>query len=169
MDSWSNVLLVCGLVMVALLKGTTGREILTEAVRTLQIHHGLKDTKWVGKAVFTPYLDKVEDNCTCEKLVLLRMLDGYMDIFSDMLKKAKTVETKTSLKKLQESVKELKDKYKKEQAVWKQLDEINTVKKNDSTIQGGAVNDFMSVYEKAFVAAQPSKKTPSLLKHFMQR
>lgn len=56
------------------------------------------------------------------------MLNGYMDIFSDMLKKAKTVETETSLKELQESVKELKNKYNKEQAVWKQLHEINTVK-----------------------------------------
>lgn len=60
--------------------------------------------------------------------MLLRMLNGYMDIFSDMLKKAKTVETETSLKELQESVKELKNKYNKEQAVWKQLHEINTVK-----------------------------------------
>lgn len=56
------------------------------------------------------------------------MLNGYMDIFSDMLKKAKTVETETSLKELQESVKELKNKYNNEQAVWKQLHEINTVK-----------------------------------------
>ncbi|XP_053506430.1 interferon gamma related [Ictalurus furcatus] len=171
MGSWSNVLLMCGLVMVALLNGTTGHEIhnLTEAVHTLQIHHGLTDTKWVGKAVFTPYLGKVEDTCTCEKLVLLRMLNGYMDIFSDMLKKAKTVETETSLKELQESVKELKNKYNKEQAVWKQLHEINTVKKDDSTIQGGAVNDFISVYDKAFVVAQHSKKTPLLFKHFLQR
>lgn len=60
--------------------------------------------------------------------MLLRMLNGYMDIFSDMLKKAKTVETETSLKELQESVKELKNKYNNEQAVWKQLHEINTVK-----------------------------------------
>lgn len=60
--------------------------------------------------------------------MLLRMLNGYMDIFSEMLEKAKTDETKSSLKELQESVKGLKDKYKKEQAVWKQLHDINSVK-----------------------------------------
>ncbi|XP_060759643.1 interferon gamma related [Neoarius graeffei] len=172
MDSLSNLLLMCGLVMVTLLNGTTGHGThsnLTNAVHTLQIHHGLTDTMWVGKAVFTPYLGKVPDTCTCETLMLLRMLNGYMDIFSEMLKKAKTDETKSSLKDLQESVKGLKDKYKKEQAVWKQLHDINSVKKDDSTIQGGAVNDFISVYDKALEAGQHSKKTRSLLKSFLQR
>lgn len=60
--------------------------------------------------------------------MLLRMLNGYLDIFSDMLKKAKNVETETSLKELQESVRELKNKYKTEQDVWKQLHEISAVK-----------------------------------------
>lgn len=60
--------------------------------------------------------------------MLLRMLYGYLDIFSDMLKKAKNVETESSLKELQESVRELKNKYKKEQEVWKQLHEINAIK-----------------------------------------
>ncbi|XP_026779533.1 interferon gamma related [Pangasianodon hypophthalmus] len=171
MDSWSNLVLICGLVMMPLLNGTAGHGIhnLTKAVRVLQIHHGLKDPEWVGKAVFTPYLGKVEDTCTCEKLMLLRMLNGYMDIFSDMLKKAKTVETENSLKELQESVKELKDKYKKEQEVWTQLHKINTIQKDDSTIQGGAVNDFINVYDKALEAGQHSKKTHSPLKRFLQR
>lgn len=60
--------------------------------------------------------------------MLLRMLNGYMEIFSDMLKKAKTDETETSLRELQESVKELKDKYKNEQTVWKYLHDINSIK-----------------------------------------
>ncbi|GAA6097236.1 interferon gamma related precursor [Tachysurus ichikawai] len=169
MDCWSKFLLICGLVMVALLSGTTGHENhnLTVAVHTLQMHHGLTDTKWVGKAVFTPYLGKVEDTCTCERLMLLRMLYGYLDIFSDMLKKAKNVETESSLKELQESVRELKNKYKKEQEVWKQLHEINAIKKDDSTIQGGAVNDFISVFAKALEAGHHSKKTHSLLKRFL--
>lgn len=60
--------------------------------------------------------------------MLLRMLNGYMEMFSDMLKNAKDVEIETSLKDLQESVKELKDKYKHEQATWKYLHEINSIK-----------------------------------------
>lgn len=60
--------------------------------------------------------------------MLLRMLNGYMGIFSDMQKKAKTLETQTSLRDLQESVKELKDKYKNEQTVWKYLHDINSIK-----------------------------------------
>ncbi|KAK3518115.1 hypothetical protein QTP70_033212 [Hemibagrus guttatus] len=171
MDCWSNFLLLCGLVMVALLNGTAGHpnHNLTAAVNTLQMHHGLTETKWVGKAVFTPYLGKVENTCTCERLMLLRMLNGYLDIFSDMLKKAKDVETESSLKELQESVRELKNKYKIEQEVWKQLHEINAIKKDDSTIQGGAVNDFISVYFKALDNGQHSKKTHSLLKRFLHR
>ncbi|TSK13259.1 hypothetical protein Baya_0133 [Bagarius yarrelli] len=155
--------------MVALLNGATGlvNHNLTVAVHTLQLRYGLTDTKWVGNAVFTPYLGKVEDTCTCEKLMLLRMLSVYRDIFSDMLQKAKSVETEASLKQLQDGVKELKDKYKKEQDVWEKLHEINSLKKNDHTIQGGAVNDFISVYFKALEAAQPSKKNHSLLKRFL--
>ncbi|KAF5908393.1 interferon gamma [Clarias magur] len=130
---------------------------------------GLTETKWVGEAVFTPYLGKVEDTCTCEKMMLLQMLHGYMEIFSDMLKKAKTIETKTSLKELQGSVKELRDKYKKEQAVWKKIHEIDALQKYNSTIQGGAVNDFITVYDKALEAGQQSKKSQSLLKSLLQR
>lgn len=62
--------------------------------------------------------------------MLLRMLNGYLDIFSDMLKKAKTLETETSLKELQKSVRELINEYKKEQEVWKNIQNINSVKVN---------------------------------------
>ncbi|KAF7693952.1 interferon gamma related [Silurus meridionalis] len=170
MDFWSHLMLMCGLVMVTLLNRTTGHgnHNLTKAVHTLQQHHGLTDTKWVGEAVFTKYLGKVEDTCTCEKLMLLRMMYGYEKIFSDMLAKAKTSETESSLNELLEGVEELKKKYKKEQAVWEQLHAINSIKKDDSTIQGGAVNDFIYVYDKALEAGQHSKKTHSLLKRFLQ-
>lgn len=43
MDSWSNLLLMCGLVTAALLNQTTGHEVtsheMEQAVLTLQRHH----------------------------------------------------------------------------------------------------------------------------------
>lgn len=75
--------------------------------------------------------------------MLLRMLNGYMEIFSDMLENAKGVETEASLKELKESVKELKDKYKTEQAAWKYLHEINSIKVRKTVYL--FLNDFCSI------------------------
>lgn len=75
--------------------------------------------------------------------MLLRMLHGYMEIFSDMLKKANSIVTKNSLKKLQEGVKQLKDKYKEEQAVWKKIHEIDSLqvkKKKNFTLLSFRLN-----------------------------
>uniref|UniRef100_A0A4W4DMP1 Interferon gamma n=1 Tax=Electrophorus electricus TaxID=8005 RepID=A0A4W4DMP1_ELEEL len=146
MDSLFNLVIMCGLI-IASLTGTMGRSLHIEnEVKTLLKHYKLTGPEWVGKAVFSPYLGK--NTCTCEKLVLLSMLNVYMDIFSDMMNKSK--EKKAVLEELKKSVALLKaNKYTKEQAVWQQLKEIESLEVNNSTIQGGALNNFRSVYEVA--------------------
>uniref|UniRef100_A0A4W4DM72 Interferon gamma n=1 Tax=Electrophorus electricus TaxID=8005 RepID=A0A4W4DM72_ELEEL len=159
MDSLFNLVIMCGLI-IASLTGTMGRSLHIEnEVKTLLKHYKLTGPEWVGKAVFSPYLGKADNTCTCEKLVLLSMLNVYMDIFSDMMNKSK--EKKAVLEELKKSVALLKaNKYTKEQAVWQQLKEIESLevrKKSTCTIQGGALNNFRSVYEVASTAGQVKK------------
>ncbi|XP_036433439.1 interferon gamma related isoform X1 [Colossoma macropomum] len=147
---------------------------LKKAVHTVQKYYDLKNKEWMGRAVFAPYLGKTEvsltilltveqsqerqsialimlccfKTCTCEKLVLAAMLNSYVEIFSDMMKKSKEIEA--SLKGMQANVTHLQEsKYSKEQHVLTQLQEIKHKNVNDMTIQGGAVNDFLSVYDMA--------------------
>ncbi|KAI4876060.1 hypothetical protein NFI96_030109, partial [Prochilodus magdalenae] len=113
---------------------------------------GLANKKWVGSAVFTPYLDKLE-TCTCEKLVLSAMLNSYVEIFSNMLKESNEIEG--LLKGIQASVTQLREtKYSKEQRTLEQLQEIKLTNVKNNTIQLGAVKDFLSVYEKAITLGQ---------------
>ncbi|XP_066522893.1 interferon gamma related [Hoplias malabaricus] len=165
MDSWFRLALICGSLIIESLSRATGYVIpegrqsshnMTYEVQTVQRHYDLTSNEWVGRAVFTPYLGKIQ-TCTCEKLVLAAMLNTYMDIFSDMLKKSKEVEA--SLKGLQKNVTHLRDsKYSKEQAVLKQLQEIKLINVTNFMIQGGAVNDFESVYRKALDLSKNSNK-----------
>ncbi|XP_036433440.1 interferon gamma related isoform X2 [Colossoma macropomum] len=158
MDSWFSLVLMCGLVIIESLNGAAGNVIphnvphnplqnLKKAVHTVQKYYDLKNKEWMGRAVFAPYLGKTE-TCTCEKLVLAAMLNSYVEIFSDMMKKSKEIEA--SLKGMQANVTHLQEsKYSKEQHVLTQLQEIKHKNVNDMTIQGGAVNDFLSVYDMA--------------------
>ncbi|KAL6460047.1 hypothetical protein MHYP_G00318060 [Metynnis hypsauchen] len=150
---------MCSLVIIESLNGAAGNVIphyiphnhlqnLEKAVHTVQEYYDLTNNKWMGRAVFAPYLGKTE-TCTCEKLVFAAMLNSYVEMFSDMMKKSKDIEA--SLKGIQGNVTNLQEsKYRKEQHVLMQLQEIKLKNVNDMTIQGGAVNDFLSVYDVAY-------------------
>ncbi|XP_076861113.1 interferon gamma related [Brachyhypopomus gauderio] len=158
MDSYFGLLLTCGLI-VASLTETAGRSLnVDNDVKAVLKHYKLTGPEWVGKAVFSPYLGKVDDSCTCEKLVLLSMLNVYTDIFSDMMTKSN--DKKTDLENLKKNVTFLKaSRYTKEQSVWQQLRDIEAIEVTNSTIQGGALNNFLSVYDAASRAGQQMKKT----------
>ncbi|XP_062865290.1 interferon gamma related [Trichomycterus rosablanca] len=169
MDLRFKLALMCGFVIVASLNGTAGHlnQNVTAAVQTLLTQNGFAGTEWVGKAVFTPYLGTTPETCTCERLMLLSMLNVYMDIFSDMLNSAKG--TESSLRELQVSVKNLRThKYKNEQDVLKQLHKINSVEVKDRTVQGGALNNFLSVFDMAS-RAKHLRKARTLFKDVKQR
>ncbi|XP_049330195.1 interferon gamma related [Astyanax mexicanus] len=160
MDSWCSlhVVLMYGLVAIELLNGTAGFSIprqhlnADKAVKAVQNHYNLNSNNWVGTAVFTPYLGKIE-TCTCEGLMYAAMLKTYEEIFADMMKKS--TEVQNELKDLKKNVTQLiMRNYTEEQKVLHKLEEIRLKDVKDFTIQGGAVNDFRSVFDLASKGGQ---------------
>ncbi|RXN19736.1 interferon gamma [Labeo rohita] len=123
--------------------------------KELQDIHSIENTKgpeWLGKSVFASYLDQLnsKDSCSCEALLLERMLKIYEDIFQDMLNKSEEKEVKASLNTVMNEMHKLKHKYSEEQKVWSELQDIHSVKVKNGTVQGGALNDFLMVFKRAY-------------------
>ncbi|KTF79792.1 hypothetical protein cypCar_00017691 [Cyprinus carpio] len=161
MDSWFNMLLLCGLLLIASLQTTNAfrfrrskseeNHMLNTNIHNLQIHYNTKGPEWIGKHVFVSHLDQLnsEASCTCQTLLLERMLKIYEDIFQDMSKsKSKETEVKDSLNYVITKVRDLKHRYSQEQKVWRELQDIHSVKVKNETIQG-ALNDFLMVFNRA--------------------
>lgn len=136
-------------------------------------------------------------SCTCQALLLERMLNIYEELFQDMMSEQK--EDRSDLRHVMNEVKILRQKYTEEHNVWKELKEMNSVKVNinrksclhceksvhfqllncclsydiwscdiiydmvsntnvcshshkvkNGTIRGGALNDFLMVFERAY-------------------
>lgn len=58
------------------------------------------------------------------------MLSIYEDIFQDMMNKSENKEMRDSLKEVISEVKKLKHKYNEEHQVWRELQNIHSVKVN---------------------------------------
>ncbi|KAF4114726.1 interferon gamma-related-like [Onychostoma macrolepis] len=161
MDSWLNMVLLCGLLLIASLQTTKAFrlrrsksdtiQMLNTNIHNLQTHYNTKGQEWIGKSVFVSHLDQLNSkaSCTCQALLLERMLKIYEDIFQDMLKKAEEKEIKANLIDVMTEVNKLKHKYSEEHKVWRELQDINSVKVRNGTIQRGALNDFLMVFNQA--------------------
>ncbi|XP_056100419.1 interferon gamma related [Rhinichthys klamathensis goyatoka] len=159
MDSWLNMVLMCGLLLIASLQTTNSfRFRRSEKIKSLEtnIHHLQNDyntlgTEWVAKSVFASHLDQLNSkaSCTCQALFLERMLNIYEDMFKDMMNKSEKKEVKNNLTNVMSEVKRLRHMYLSENKVWKELQNIDLVKVKNGTIQGGALNDFLMVFNRA--------------------
>ncbi|KAG9280320.1 interferon gamma-related-like [Astyanax mexicanus] len=155
MDSWCSlhVVLMYGLVAIELLNGTAGFSIprqhlnADKAVKAVQNHY----VSLIGiPLTITMFL--CFKTCTCEGLMYAAMLKTYEEIFADMMKKS--TEVQNELKDLKNNVTQLMRNYTKEQKVLHQLEEIRHKDVKNFTIQGGAVNDFRSVFDLASKGGQ---------------
>ncbi|XP_051544043.1 interferon gamma-related-like [Myxocyprinus asiaticus] len=157
MDSWLNIVLMCGLLIVTL-QGTNGsrlpqskndkEQMLKTNIHHLQEHYNTLSTEWVGKSVFVSYLDQLNSkgSCTCQTVLLEGMLKIYEEIFTDMLNKSENKEVQSDLKNLKRMVQNLRHKHSVEQSVWRELQDIHSIKVKNATVQGGALNDFLMVF-----------------------
>ncbi|XP_052428821.1 interferon gamma-related-like [Carassius gibelio] len=160
MDSWFNMLLLCGLLLIASLQTTNAFRFrrseseeshkLETYIRNLRLHYNTEGPEWIGKHVFVSHLDQLSSkaSCTCQALLLESMLKIYEDIFKDMKNKSKETEVKDNLTYVISKVHELKHRYSQEQKVWRELQDIHSIKVKNGTIQG-ALNDFLMVFKKA--------------------
>ncbi|XP_051547463.1 interferon gamma-related-like [Myxocyprinus asiaticus] len=159
MDSWLNIVLMCGLLIVTL-QGTNGSRLhrsknehqqLMTNIHHLQEHYNTLGTEWVGKSVFASHLDQLKSrgSCTCQMVLLDGMLKIYEEIFTDMWNKSENKEVKTLLASVKKMVQDLRDKYSEEQKVWRELQDIHSIKVKNGTIHGGALNDFLMVIKQA--------------------
>nr|ACN56578.1 interferon gamma [Ctenopharyngodon idella]ACN56579.1 interferon gamma [Ctenopharyngodon idella]7X45_A Chain A, Interferon gamma [Ctenopharyngodon idella]7X45_B Chain B, Interferon gamma [Ctenopharyngodon idella] len=158
MDSWLNMMLLCGLLLIASLQTTNAFRFrrsksemthLETNIHSLQEHYKTRGTEWVSKSVFVPHLNQLNSkaSCTCQALLLERMLNIYEELFQDM--KSEHKEGRKDLDHLMDEVKKLRGNYKEEHKVWKELQEMNSVKVKNGTIRGGALNDFLMVFDRA--------------------
>ncbi|KTF79793.1 hypothetical protein cypCar_00017690, partial [Cyprinus carpio] len=115
--------------------------------------------EWFGKSVFVSHLHKLNSkaSCTCQSLLLDRMLNLSETIFQDMKGKTENEDTKTSLKDIMTEVKMLRHKYSEEQKVWRELQDIQSIevqiksiKVKNGTIQKGVLNSFLILYDLAY-------------------
>uniref|UniRef100_A0A3B1K0D6 Uncharacterized protein n=1 Tax=Astyanax mexicanus TaxID=7994 RepID=A0A3B1K0D6_ASTMX len=162
MDSWCSlhVVLMYGLVAIELLNGTAGFSIprqhlnADKAVKAVQNHYTLDasfETLIGIPLTITMFL--CFKTCTCEGLMYAAMLKTYEEIFADMMKKS--TEVQNELKDLKKNVTQLiMRNYTEEQKVLHKLEEIRLKDVKDFTIQGGAVNDFRSVFDLASKGGQ---------------
>ncbi|XP_067284213.1 interferon gamma related isoform X2 [Pseudorasbora parva] len=171
MDSWLNMVLLCGLLLIASLQTTNAfryRRSTSEKTQTMKtyIHHLQKNynlfgTEWVSKSVFASYLEKSKAPFTCQALLLERMLNTYENIFKDMMNSAKNSENSEkkveNLKYVMKELQKLRQNYSREQTVWRELQDINSVKVNNTATQGGALNDFLMVFDQAYKEKHPNK------------
>uniref|UniRef100_A0A671QST0 Interferon gamma related n=1 Tax=Sinocyclocheilus anshuiensis TaxID=1608454 RepID=A0A671QST0_9TELE len=169
MDSWLNMVLLCGLLLIASLQTTKAFrfprsksnkiQMLNTNIHNLQAHYNTKGPEWFGKSVFASHLDQLNSkpSCTCQALLLERMLKIYEDIFQDMLNKSEEKEVETNLIDVITEVNKLKHKYSEEHKVWRELQDIHSVKVKNGTIQGGALNDFLMVFNRAYTEKHHDK------------
>ncbi|XP_073693783.1 interferon gamma related [Garra rufa] len=163
MDSWLNMLLLCGLLLIASLQTTNAfrfrrsksdkiPKMLSTNIHNLQTHYNTKGQESIGKSLFVSHLDQLKSkgSCTCQALLLEAMLKTYEDIFQDMLNKSEEKEVKANLMDVMTEVHKLKHKYNEEQKVWRELQDIHSVKVKNGTIQEGALNDFIMVFTRAY-------------------
>uniref|UniRef100_A0A673LAQ3 Uncharacterized protein n=1 Tax=Sinocyclocheilus rhinocerous TaxID=307959 RepID=A0A673LAQ3_9TELE len=93
---------------------------------------------------------KSKASCTCQSLLLDRMLNITEIVLQDMRGKAENEETKTSLTDVMTEVKMLRHKYSEEQKVWRELQDIHSIEVKNGTIQKGVLNSFLILYDLAF-------------------
>ncbi|XP_055046579.2 interferon gamma-related-like [Misgurnus anguillicaudatus] len=163
MDSWLTIMLMCGL-LIASLQGTDGfrlrrskqdkNEMLETNINQLIKHYNTGGGEWVEKAVFARHLGRLNDlkssSCTCESLMLKKILNVYEDIFTDMLNKLEKKELKASVKDIMTEVKQLRDKYSEEQKLLGDLHDLHHVKVKNSTVQQASLNEFLMTYYRAY-------------------
>ncbi|XP_056311062.1 interferon gamma related [Danio aesculapii] len=160
MDSWLNMVLLCGLLWIASLQTTSAyrfrrsrseNPILNTNIEKLKAHYNTLAKDWVGKSVFVSHLDQLNSRptCTCQAVLLEGMLSIYEDIFQDMMNKSDNKEVRDDLKEVINEVKKLKHKYNEEHKLWRELQDIHSVKAKNGTIQERALNDFLKVYYRA--------------------
>ncbi|KTG39352.1 hypothetical protein cypCar_00005062 [Cyprinus carpio] len=145
MYCWLNMVhLICALLLIVSLQGTVGARLpqsqndkeqmlknLREKIEPLQKHY--------SKA-----------SCTCQSLLLDRMLNITETILQDLRGKAENEETKTRLTDVMTEVKILRHKYSEEQKVWRELQDIHSVEVKNGTNQKGALNSFLILYDLAY-------------------
>ncbi|XP_077089938.1 interferon gamma related [Siphateles boraxobius] len=158
MDSWLNMVLMCGLLLIASLQTTNSLRLrrsgksksLETSIHHLQKYYNTLGTEWVAKSVFASHLDQLsKDSCTCQALLLERMLNIYEDMFKDMMNKSEKKEVKNNLTNVISEVENLRKNYSTEHRVWIDLQNIDLVKVKNGTTQGGALNDFLMVFNRA--------------------
>uniref|UniRef100_A0A672RIW2 Interferon gamma related n=1 Tax=Sinocyclocheilus grahami TaxID=75366 RepID=A0A672RIW2_SINGR len=160
MDSWLNMVLLCGLLLIASLQTTKAFrfprsksnkiQMLNTNIHNLQAHY-------VSDIYCHELLQLSKPSCTCQALLLERMLKIYEDIFQDMLNKSEEKEVETNLIDVITEVNKLKHKYSEEHKVWRELQDIHSVKVKNGTIQGGALNDFLMVFNRAYTEKHHDK------------
>ncbi|XP_051976395.1 interferon gamma-related-like [Xyrauchen texanus] len=164
MGSWLNIVLMFGLLLVSLQRtqgfrlpqSTSDKEEtlkkLTDIIPSLQKHYNTLGTEWVGKSVFASQLDRLNSrgSCTCQAVLLEGMLNIYEEIFRDMSNKSEKKEVKTNLTNIMTNVTNVRKNYSEEQKVWRELQEIHSIKVKNATIQKGALNEFLMVFNLAY-------------------
>ncbi|XP_051544048.1 interferon gamma-related-like [Myxocyprinus asiaticus] len=167
MGSWLNIMLMCGLLLVSLQRNNgfhlprstsdkdemLERKKLQDIIHSLQNHYNTLDTQWVGKTIFASHLDQLNSrtraSCTCQTVLLEGMLKIYEEIFTDMRNKSEKKDVKTSLENVMTNVTKLRSNYSEERKVWRELQEIHSIKVKNGTIQKGALNEFLMVFDLA--------------------
>uniref|UniRef100_A0A8C1A3V7 Interferon gamma n=1 Tax=Cyprinus carpio carpio TaxID=630221 RepID=A0A8C1A3V7_CYPCA len=130
--------LICAFLLIVSPQGIDGarlprsqndKEQLLKKVHFLQKHYHTTGMEWFGKSVFVSHLHKLNSkaSCTCQSLLLDRMLNLSETIFQDMKGKTENEDTKTSLKDIMTEVKMLRHKYSEEQKVWRELQDIQSI------------------------------------------
>ncbi|XP_056605000.1 interferon gamma-related-like [Triplophysa dalaica] len=158
-----NVVLMC--VFITSLQGSDGSRLpvsktekektlkqLEEIIHPLQNFYNTTGTEWVGNPVFSPYLDQMNSraSCTCQTMLLDRILKLYEEIFTEMSNNSEKKEVKNNLKNAVKEVEKLRRKFNGEQKLWKDLQDINLIKVKNGTVQKGALNDFLMVFDLAY-------------------
>ncbi|NP_001347641.1 interferon gamma related precursor [Cyprinus carpio] len=166
MYCWLNMVhLICALLLIVSLQGTVGARLpqsqndkeqmlknLREKIEPLQKHYHTTDKEWFGKSVLLSHLHQLNSkaSCTCQSLLLDRMLNITETILQDLRGKAENEETKTRLTDVMTEVKILRHKYSEEQKVWRELQDIHSVEVKNGTNQKGALNSFLILYDLAY-------------------
>uniref|UniRef100_A0A672JYR0 Interferon gamma n=1 Tax=Sinocyclocheilus grahami TaxID=75366 RepID=A0A672JYR0_SINGR len=166
MHSLLNIVhLICAFLLIVSPQGIDGARLprsqndkeqmlkkVKEKLQPLQKHYHTTGMEWFGKSVFVSQLHQLNSkaSCTCQSLLLDRMLNISESIFQDMRGKAENEDTKTSLKDIMTEVKMLRHKYSEEQKVWKELQDIHSIEVKNGTIQKGVLNSFLILYDLAF-------------------
>ncbi|XP_043093831.1 interferon gamma-related-like [Puntigrus tetrazona] len=162
---FSRLNLICALLLIETLQGTVGARLpqsqndkgqmlknVRGKIEPLQKHYHTAGMELFGKSVLVSHLHRLNSkaSCTCKSLLLDRMLNITETILQDMRGKAENEETKSSLTDVMTEVKILRHKYGEEQKVWGELQDIHSIEATNDTIQKGALNSFLSLYDLAY-------------------